>query len=216
MIRILICALFVFLHSCTLERPDINKRIVIDRFVNLFDTTEVLQDETKMTLIFDSTGVQFYALVAEDNMRAAFMQHDTTIYLDPCVELFLDPGADGKDYYEFEINAAGYGWALKLKTNDSPLDAPGNISNWEIPYNYEAKPLLGTINDNSDVDTKWQATMITSYKSFSEGRPQKGDVWASTFLRLDYDHNNNPTYWVAKSTGREMIHYPQTWPTISF
>lgn len=208
--------LLVLFICCKDHQSSIEKRITVDRFYNLLDTTEVLNEPVQMTLLFDDEGIGFQALVSEDDIKASIFQHDTTIYNDPCVEFFLDPGADGKDYYEFEINAAGYGWALKLKTNQSPLNAKENISSWDIGRNYKARIISGTLNDSSDTDTIWRAIMAADYNSFSEGKPNKGDVWAYNFMRIDYDESNNPSYWVAKPTGQKMIHYPMTWPTITF
>jgi len=208
--------LLMFFMSCKDQQSSINKRITVDKFYNLLDTTEVQSESVQMSLLFDDEGIGFQALVNEDDIKAAIFQHDTTIYLDPCVEFFLDPGADGKDYYEFEINAAGYGWALKLKTNQAPLNAPHNISKWEIGRKYKVEIVSGTLNDSTDTDTMWRAIMATEFISFSEGKPKKGDKWAYNFMRVDYDENNNPTYWVAKPTGKSMIHHPETWPTVTF
>lgn len=215
MIRISLFFLLILFVSCKDQKSIFHKKITVDKFYNLLDTTKMLSDHTELTLVFNPDGIELKAFVTEDKIKAAIFQHDTTIYRDPCIEIFLDPGADGLDYYEFEINAAGYGWALNLKSNDPPINAPENMSPWQINRNYEAI-VSGSLNNDSDIDSMWTAIMKADYNSFSEGKPKKGAVWAYNFMRIDYDESNNPTYWVAKPTGRKMIHYPMTWPTITF
>lgn len=214
---LLLCVLCLI--SCgSSESYKIKKVASCSEFVNLFDTTQIVPNGTKAELIFDSTGLFFMAELYDPDVKASIKRHDTTIFLDPCIEFFIDPGADGKDYYEFEINAYGYGWALQLKDNEPPLNEPENMSLWDTGRNYEAK-VIGSINDKTFVDgeeEKWFAVMSCGWDKIQGGRPKKGDVWAYNFMRIDYDESNKASYWVAKSTGKENLHYPETWPTFSF
>ncbi len=176
--------------------------------------TGLESNQTEVTISFDEAGIKFTAVLEEEDIRAKLNKHDTLIYLDPCIEFFLDPGADGKDYYEVEINALGYGWALKLATNNSPLNAATNMSDWNIRQSYSTK-VYGTLNDDADKDKKWVANLECRWSDFAEGAPQTGDVWAYNVMRVDYD-GITPTYWVAKPTGQAMIHHPSLWPRIQF
>lgn len=213
---ILVATLILF--SCTEKPFEIKKVVSCSEFINLFDTTQVSQHATKAEFIFDSTGLLFMAELYDPNVKASITQHDTTIFLDPCIEFFLDPGADGKDYYEFEINALGYGWALQLKSNQPPLNDPSNMSLWDVERNYQAR-VIGTVNDTKfedGVEEKWLAVMNCGWDKIKEGRPEKGDIWAYNFMRIDYDDENKATYWVAQPTGKDNMHHPDTWPTFTF
>ena len=209
--RIIIVLLLVGIIAC--KPKPIHEPILISTFYDLQGNGRQSKS-TQVSLIFDEKGIEFIAILDEDDIQAKIEQHDTLIYLDPCIELFLDPGADGLDYYEVEMNALGYGWALKLASNDSPINASANISDWNINRAYSSK-MYGTVNDNSDTYEQWVATILCPWTSFTEGAPESGDVWAYNIMRVDYD-GSIPSYWVAKPTGESMIHFPEYWPSIQF
>lgn len=195
----------------------INRGIVAERFVNLYDTTEVLQAETYVSLQINSMGgFIFNAILEEDDIRYKYTTRDTCIWKDPCIEFFFDPGADGLDYYEMQFNAKSQVWDLKLRTSKGPINAPENMIEWDIGDNWGIYKLSGTVNDSSDKDQSWSIVGSIPWDKIAEGKPKKGDKWAYNFMRVDYDKNNNPSYWVAKSTGKENIHHPETWPVFTF
>jgi len=94
---------------------------------------------------------------------------------------------------------------------EGPLYRP-----WDFGGNFEISEISGTKNDASDVDEFWTIEGIINWDKIAEGKPKKGDRWAYNFMRVDYDDNNSPMYWVAKSTGKKNIHHPESWPVITF
>lgn len=200
------------------ENSEKGRNILADRFVNLYDTSKVLTDGSyaALEIDFDRGGLHFIAKIAEDNIRYKYKTRDTCIWKDPCVEFFFDPGADGLDYYEMQFNAAPQVWDLKLKSSKGPINAPDNMLAWDIGSNWGILKRAGTANDSTDVDKFWSVVGAIPWSHISEAKPKTGDVWAYNFMIVAYDENDNPTYWVAKSTGKEMIHYPELWPTIEF
>lgn len=213
---LVLLVVFIVSYGCKPEAQyRVDRSFKVSTFYDLRNPDKVAPSETDVQISFSENGIQFTAHLSEDDIKASITRHDTTIYLDPCIELFLDPGADGKDYYEFEINALGYGWALKLASNAPPLNAPYNISSWDLNRNYKSE-VYGTVNDDSDTDSHWIATMTCPWEAILEGMPSKGEAWAYNVMRIDYDQDNLPSYWVAKSTGAVNIHKPATWPIIEF
>ena len=221
---VLISMLFLMM-GCQSKSPKklINSEVVqldpyvihCDHFVNIFDTTQVLTDKTIVTLYFDQEELRFTAELEEDNIQYKFTQRDTCIWRDPCIEIFLDPLADGVDYYEMEFNAGGHLWDLILMTSQPPINAPSNMRSWDIADTYSVK-LDGTANDSRDKDNQWSLSGSIDWGQIKEGRPQNGDRWAYNFLRIDYDNSGRATYWVAKSTGKANIHFPDYWPVHTF
>ena len=114
-----------------------------------------------------------------------------------------------------EFNAGGHLWDLILKTSQPPINAPSNMRSWDIADTYSVK-LDGTANDSRDKDNQWSLSGSIDWGQIKEGRPQNGDRWAYNFLRIDYDNSGRATYWVAKSTGKANIHFPDYWPVHTF
>ena len=218
------CLLVLVLYcSCKAERQRIPKsddhfgemRIFCDRFVNLYDTTEILQQNTEISLFLDSTAITFSSFVEEENVRYSHTTRDTTIWKDPCIEILLDPGADGLNYYELQMNAYPQIWDLKLKTSNPPINAPDNMLPWDIGTNFGRTKLNGIPNDSTQKDKSWGVVGTIDWNTM-DGVPFIGDRMAYNFMRVDYDSLGKPTFWVAKSTGKQNIHHPHTWPVFTF
>ncbi len=209
--------------ACKVERqlipaaaaPFSGKIIKCDRFVNLYDTTQILMKATTVALHMDSIGITFSAFLEEEDIRYKFTQRDTTIWKDPCIEIFLDPDADGLNYYELQINAYPQVWDLKLKSSKPPINSEENMLSWDIGTNFGIAKLDGIANDNSRKDKSWSVVGTINWETM-DGIPYIGDRMAYNFMRVDYDENGNPSYWVAKSTGTQNIHEPSTWPTLTY
>ena len=203
-------------HPITQPAVPANPYIIkCDYFVNLFDSTQVLEEKTVVSLNFEEDELKFSAWIEEDNILYKFTQRDTCIWRDPCIEFFLDPLADGIDYYEMEFNAGGHLWDLKLKTSQPPINSPSNMVPWDIADTYNVK-IDGTANDSRDQDNNWILSGRIRWEQILEGRPKKGDKWAYNFLRVNYDKAGRATYWVAQSTGEANIHFPANWPVHTF
>ncbi len=226
MIRLLVVSCFVIVYGCKMQESsksgtknvdDVSSGIVVQskKFYHLTDTTKLCPQYTFGSLAFLPEGLQFFCTLHEKNIRYTFTKRDTTIYKDPCFEFFLDPGADGRNYYEFQFNAFPAVWDLKLKTAKGQINAPGNMEEWDIGNNWEIKR-IGSINDDSDTDKLWSIYGLIPWENFSEGAPRAGELWSYNFMRADYDANNKPSYWAAYPTGEKMIHYPELWPIIEF
>jgi len=215
----------VFFSACKLDSSAKKSRpleqelstasVTTTKFYDLRDSSKLCPYATVGAYEFIPEGLQFFCSLSEKDIRYTFSKRDTTIYLDPCFEFFLDPGADGLDYYEFQFNARPAVWDLKLKTAKGRINAPSNVEEWDLGNNWEIK-IMGTLNDDSDEDRLWSIYGIIPWEYISEGPPVSGDLWAYNFMRVDYNENNEPIYWAAYPTGNEMIHYPELWPTIKF
>jgi len=196
---------FLFLVSCKQDTKEsfknlAGKSISCENFVNLYDTTQVLDKKTEMSIGFLNGRIYLFASVATEDINFQYETRDTCIWKDPCVEFFIDPGADGLDYYEMQFNAKPQVWDLKLKSSQAPVNAPENMLSWDIGDRFGHSRVKGTINDPSDKDEYWTLTAGIEWEKIAEGIPKKGDKWAYNFMRVDYDKNNEATYWVAKST----------------
>lgn len=193
-------------------------------FVNLLDTSQIYEPlrpedsylKTRVNIYFEEGGITWTARIAENNIRCQYKERDMPIWKDPCVEFFFDPKADGLNYYELQVNAFPQVWDLKLKSSAPPVNDEENVLPWDTGSNFGYSEWRGTLNDSTDLDKFWGVVGTIDWDDFEEGKPKKGDVWAYNIMWVEYDKNDNPTYWVAKSTGKQNIHHPETWPVFTF
>ncbi len=208
--------LIITLYGCKEKKqgyPSAKQLIHASRFENLLNDSN-LTDSTSVMVNTSREGIKVKAYLQEDNLTAYMTKRDTMIYKEPCFEIFIDPGSDGIDYYEIEVNAIGTIWDLKLRSAKGIINAPSNIIHWNIPDDYINVTYQGTVNDTTDIDSHWTCEVFIPWEELG-GKPFVNTSWSFNFMRIDYV-NDMPQYWVWKKTGHEMIHYPDAWPRITF
>lgn len=110
--------------------------------------------DTKMKMLWDSSGLYIAARLEEPHIWATLTEHDAVIFLDNDFEVFIDPDGDTHQYFELEVNALGTLWDLFLI---KPYrDEHSSLNGWEAHGIELAIGLEGTLNDPSDTDTAWQ------------------------------------------------------------
>ena len=109
------------------------------------------------------------AELEEPHVWATLTEHDSVIFRDNDFEVFLNPSGDGRNYFEFEINALNTGWDLFLP---KPYREGGKADNsWEIPGLRTAVAIDGTLNDASDRDRGWTVEIAFPWTAFASRAP---------------------------------------------
>ena len=160
---------------------------------------------------------------------ATLTEHDSVIFRDNDFEVFLNPSGDGRNYFEFEINALNTGWDLFLP---KPYREGGKADNsWEIPGLRTAVHVNGTLNDPRDRDRGWTVEIAFPWSSFASrapvARPKPGDEWRINFSRVEWHTNvENGKYvkpkgekednWVWSPQGLINMHVPDRWGFVRF
>lgn len=68
---------------------------------------EAAQVSAGFSIRHDGSSIYLYYQVKEPEVRAVNTGYNSSVWEDSCVEFFLSLGADGDNYYNFEINAIG-------------------------------------------------------------------------------------------------------------
>jgi hypothetical protein len=114
---------------------------------------------TRVKMLWDDTFLYVAAELDEPHIWGTLTEHDAVIFHDNDFEVFLDPGGDGLDYFEFEINALNTGWDLFLA---KPYKKGGRADNtWEIPglktaVHVDGTTALSTILGIAIVAGRWR------------------------------------------------------------
>lgn len=134
----------------------------------------------------------YVAFVCEDpDVFGHLVERDSHIWDEgECVEIFIDPDSDQKDFLEFEFNALATILDLQdYKAYDTNFD-------WNMTDIKVATSIDGTINDNSDTDTGWICEIALSFEEMAfcaptkNFPPQNDDVWRLDLFRYQTNQSN--------------------------
>jgi hypothetical protein len=175
---------------------------------------------TRAKMLWDDTYLYIAADLQEPDIRATLTEHDSVIFHDNDFEVFLNPSGDGRNYFEFEINALNTGWDLFLS---KPYREGGKADNsWEIPGLLTAVALNGTLNQPADRDRGWTVEMAFPWTAFASRapitRPAPGDTWRANFSRVEWRHiaGEREDNWVWSPQGLIDMHVPTHWAYLHF
>jgi hypothetical protein len=184
---------------------------------------------TRAKLLWDDDCLYVGAQLAEPHVWATLTEHDSVIFRDNDFEVFLNPSGDGRNYFEFEINALNTSWDLFLA---KPYREGGKADNsWEIPGLRTAVSVNGTLNNPRGRDRGWSVEVAFPWTAFASRalvkRPAAGQEWRVNFSRVEW-HTvvENGKYakvpgaaednWVWSPQGLINMHVPDRWGYVKF
>jgi hypothetical protein len=201
-----------------------------DRFVDIEGAAKPRpRFHTRAKMLWDDDYLYIGAELEEPHVWATLNEHDSVIFHDNDFEVFLNPSGDGRNYFEFEINALNTGWDLFLP---KPYREGGSADNsWEIPGLRTAFWVDGSLNNPRDRDRGWTVEIAFPWTAFASRapvvRPQIGQEWRINFSRVEWRtsimddryvkvpglHEDN---WVWSPQGLIDMHVPDRWGYVRF
>jgi hypothetical protein len=185
---------------------------------------------TRVKMLWDDRFFYIGAELVEPHIWATYTQHDSVIFHENDFEVFIDPDGDTLEYYEFEINALGTYWDLRLPKRYS--HGGKAVDSWEIPGLKSAVYLDGTLNDPRDTDRSWSVELGFPWSVLKEyttaaAPPRDGDQWRINFSRVQWDVTPTPDgyakipkrpehNWVWSPQGVIDMHQPEMWGYVRF
>ena len=186
--------------------------------------------ETRVKMLWDTEFFYIGARLTEPHVWATLTEHDSVIFRDNDFEVFIDPDGDNHQYYEYEINALGTDWDLRLV---KPYrDGGPALNDWEIPGLRKAVHVQGTINDPRDEDEWWGVELAFPWKVLRQyalvpSPPRAGDKWRVNFSRVQWDVEvkevkyvklpDRPEHnWVWSPQHAIDMHKPEFWGYVQF
>ena len=185
---------------------------------------------TRVKMLWDDQFFYVGAELVEPHIWATYTRHDSVIFHENDFEVFVDPDGDTLEYYEFEINALGTYWDLRLP---KPYRDGGKaVDSWEIPGLKSAVHLDGTLNNPRDTDRSWSVELAFPWRALKEftavaAPPHDGDRWRINFSRVEWDvapaadgyakiPNRKEHNWVWSPQGVIDMHQPEMWGYVQF
>jgi len=192
---------------------------------------------TRAKMLWDDKNLYLAIEMEEPDLWATLTEHDSVIFQDNDIEVFIDPAGSTHKYMELELNALATVWDLMLikPYRDSKNVA---VNGWDIHGLKVATSLRGTLNNPTDRDAGWTAEIAIPWAALRESytdasRPKSGEQWRLNFSRVQWKtHTVDGKYqkqidaktgqpfaednWVWSPQGLVDMHYPEMWGIIQF
>ncbi len=183
---------------------------------------------TRAKMLWDDERLYVAAMLREPHVWGSIALRDEVVWRDNDFEVFIDPGGDGRDYFEIEVNALGTVFDLML---DRPyLDGGAARAAWDARGMLHAVHVDGTLNDPRDLDRGWSLEIAIPWAALageSGGglRPLAGESLRVNFSRVQWEHEvDGGSYrarpgavednWVWSPQGAVNMHLPRRWGVV--
>lgn len=152
-----------------------------ERFVDTM-TGAVSEPEVTARLAWDDTNLYVAFEVEDDYLRADLSGDDPHLWEQDTVELMLDPGGDGLDYFELQLAPSEEIFDTRFERRRFP--PPFGRSQWSSELR-GATVVRGTLNDDES-DEGYTAELAIPWASFAPNeRPSAGQEWRIALYVLD-------------------------------
>jgi hypothetical protein len=182
---------------------------------------------TRAKLLWDDECLYIAAELTEPRVAATIRQRDEQLYREQAFEVFLDPGGDGKDYLELQINPLNTVCDLAM---DKPYRDKGkaNVA-FDVAGLRSAVRVRGTVNDAADVDENWTVELAIPWAAIKAlpgdvgSPPRAGETFRVNLARMraagsaaDVEPKLQKRIWVWAAQGAVNMHLPERWGFVEF
>lgn len=216
------------------EEPIWASAEVIDGFVDITGARLATSPlNTRVRMLWDEDYLYILAEMEEPHVWANITQRDAPIYNNNAFEIFINPDDSQQGYVEYEVNALGTLWDLRL---DLPYGDGGRAdSSWTSSGLEWAVNVSGTLNDPNDVDCCWSVEWKIPAREISRLHGAEWPTakpWRMNFLQVRWVHeiidgryerqsdtDRNPlpaSYLVWTPQHAVDMHQPEHWGYVTF
>lgn len=140
-------------------------------------TVRAMWDDTNLYVAFD---------VADPFLVSPFRTLDDHLWEKDCVEIMLDPGGDGLNYFELQANPLGTVFDTRYDSRRVPQ--PIGHADWNSGMRVGVG-LRGAPNDETD-DEGYTVELVIPWNAFAAGTPappppRAGESWRGNFYVMD-------------------------------
>ena len=143
---------------------------------------------TQARVLWDKDFLYVGLSCRDDDVWNDLTGRDATLWKQDVVEVYLDPGADGKDYVELQISPTGEIFDALFTSRRRPTwqEAAAALTMKGMVAKVDVK---GSTNQRGDsvTDRSWSAEIAIPWTDIPgvKGPPEDGATWAVNFYRID-------------------------------
>ncbi len=135
--------------------------------------------KTSARLCYDRNALHVFFRCADTNVVGQVQQSDGPVWMDDCVEMFIDPQSQGAQIFHIVVNARGTKFDEKFHRDvvEPPKTGPPVGRRWDCKMSF----ITGRTPEG------WWAQMAIPFESLGVKRPESGAMWSVNLARW-----NNP------------------------
>lgn len=172
-------------------------------------SARVLWDDDNLYVAFE---------VADDFAQNTIAERDGHLWEQDAVEIMIDPGADGRNYFEMQVSPTGQVFDTRYDTRRQPQPF-GDVA-WNSRLRADVT-VRGTAND-AEADQGYTAEIAIPWRAFNAGepaaaRPEAGETWAMNLYVMDQRPEGQPQRTAGWSPTHEGdFHVPARFGRVTF
>ncbi len=142
---------------------------------------------TQARMTWDDQHLYVAFVSRDDDIWNDQTGRDATLWKQDVVEIYLDPGEDGRDYVELQVSPTGEIFDAHFSTRRQP-DWPEAARRLTLSGMKVAIDAQGSVNSrDGDADKMWTAEIAIPWAELPgvEGAPAVGATWGVNFYRID-------------------------------
>jgi len=182
----------------------INSKVVLDQ-----------KYQTKVWIYHDMDNLYVAFECMDKHIWTKFTQRDEHLWEEEAVEVFIDTDENPNDYVEIEVSPSNILY-------DSYIVDPKNIdvkatSAFDLSEIKTAVSIIGTLNDDSDIDEKWQVEISIPFNELKKNFDSEeinNNKWKINFYRIN--HDDSEYQYMAWSPTEGSFHTPEVFGTLTF
>ncbi len=121
--------------------------------------------ETHARFAFDDQNLYVGVEAIDDDVWSEFKEHDSNLWEQEVIELFIDANGDRKDYVELQVSPANVTFDAMFTHHRSDLET---ARKWDLQGFETAVFVDGTLNDRGDQDKKYTVEMKIPFASLPD------------------------------------------------
>lgn len=154
-------------------------------------------------ITWDAENLYVAFEVADDFLRSSFTHNDDHLWEQDTVEVMVDPGADGQNYFEIQVAPTGKVFETRYDTRRQPQ--PFGHIDWTSNVRQRVA-VRGHVNDD-DEDQGYTVEMALPFRAFAAGTPPatvptSGTTWGINLYVMDAREDDEPMRYAAWSPPR--------------
>lgn len=154
----------------------------------MHDGSGSASQETWAKLCWDNENLYTAFWCADTDIWNTFTKRDEPVFEQDAVEIFINPSADLKRYYEIELSPCNVIYDLDVTNPHGDNDTSIFDGSWDCPGIQTAVKVNGTVNNHETTDKWWSAEMAFPFSSLlgaPNTPPKDGDTWRFNLYRID-------------------------------
>jgi hypothetical protein len=188
------------------------------------ETGAAVRSKTSVALWHDDENLYLGWRCEDMDIQATYTQHDSTLWDEEVVELFVAPvkeipTATTFDYFELQWNPLGTMFDAIIHNQ---LDTEGWSVKMDGDWDWNAKGMrcavfvVGTVGQPGDTDGMWQVEVVIPFSALGVTAPRKGELWRGNLFRYCRDAGQEIELQSVSPTTKPSFHQPKKFAILEF